>query len=91
MMDGDRTSVNALFSEDLLEFLASGKSSVAYGIDDERVLKDFHDRELIDVERRVYTSAYTRTFPSTSEVWVMVSFLSEARSFERFYNNRKPT
>ncbi|KIV92569.1 hypothetical protein B0A52_05618 [Exophiala mesophila] len=53
-MDSDRTSVNALFSEDLLEFLASGKSSVAYGIDDERVLKDFHDRELIDVERRVY-------------------------------------
>ncbi|KAF2805098.1 kinase-like protein [Mytilinidion resinicola] len=36
------------------EFLAAGKTGVVYGIDPERVLKEFHDSDGGEVERQVY-------------------------------------
>ena len=36
------------------QFLAAGKSGVVYGIDPERVLKEFHDGDGGKIERRVY-------------------------------------
>ncbi|KAF2754781.1 kinase-like protein [Pseudovirgaria hyperparasitica] len=39
---------------DKLEYLGAGKSAVVYGIDSERVLKEFHDSEGSGTERRVY-------------------------------------
>ncbi|KAF1952603.1 kinase-like protein [Byssothecium circinans] len=37
-----------------IQFLAAGKSGVVYGIDPERVLKEFHDSDAGEIERRVY-------------------------------------
>ena len=36
------------------QFLAAGKSGVVYGIDPDRVLKEFHDGDGGEIERRVY-------------------------------------
>jgi serine/threonine protein kinase len=37
-----------------IQFLAAGKSGVVHGIDSERVLKEFHDDDAGEIERRVY-------------------------------------
>jgi serine/threonine protein kinase len=37
-----------------MHFLAAGKSAVVYGIDPDKVLKEFHDGDGSEVERRVY-------------------------------------
>lgn len=37
-----------------LQYLAAGKSGVVYGIDGEKVLKEFHDKDGGDFERKVY-------------------------------------
>jgi serine/threonine protein kinase len=39
---------------DTRQFLAAGKSAVVYGIDSERVIKEFHDCEAGKIERQVY-------------------------------------
>jgi len=39
---------------DRLQFLAAGKSGIVYGIDTKRVLKEFHDDNGGEIERRVY-------------------------------------
>ncbi len=36
------------------QFLAAGKSAVVYGIDPEKVLKEFHDNDGGEIERQVY-------------------------------------
>ncbi|KAH8726659.1 kinase-like domain-containing protein [Phaeosphaeriaceae sp. PMI808] len=41
-------------SSDTLEFIAAGKSGVVYGINNEQVLKEFHESEGGEIERRVY-------------------------------------
>ena len=38
----------------IVQFLAAGKSGVVHGIDPERVLKQFHDSDGGEIERRVY-------------------------------------
>ena len=37
-----------------LEFLAAGKSGIVYGIDEEKVLKEYYGEEEINVERRAF-------------------------------------
>jgi serine/threonine protein kinase len=41
-------------SFETLQFLAAGKSGIVYGIDHKRVLKEFHESDVGEVERRAY-------------------------------------
>ncbi|KAI9838766.1 MAG: hypothetical protein M1837_002332 [Sclerophora amabilis] len=53
----DETTHSSIALEfERLEFLAVGKSGIVYGIDEERILKEYHGEENeMDVERRAFT------------------------------------